>query len=233
MPILRRRRSFGANFAAYLGYIEPLYRAISTASGGRRVVDSSKVLSQFGALAALADVDLSLVHLVRDSRGVAHSWTRRILRPEITSDRQYMATFNPTWMALQWDLTNVAFDVAQIALYRDRPSVMLRYEAFAADPVQSSKTALAFVSGTQSDKGISSSPPSAEVRVGVQHTVAGNPTRFSGPVVTINPDVRWRAEMPGRSRALVTAVTWPVLIRYAVSPSIGQRFSRSRSSPVP
>jgi hypothetical protein len=215
MPLLKRRQSYRANFAAYLEYIDPLYRAMWRVSGARRIVDSSKVLSQYGALAALANMDLSLVHLVRDSRGVAHSWTRQLVRPEITSKREYMATFSPTWMALQWDFMNIAFDIARTLMYRDRPSVLVRYESFAADPVRVSHAALASVSETPSPDGGSSSSPFGRVRVGTQHTVSGNPARFSGPVVTVRPDVRWHAEMRGTRQALVTAVTWPLLARYA------------------
>ncbi|HEX5260723.1 MAG TPA: hypothetical protein VFW18_04525 [Gaiellales bacterium] len=216
MPLLKRRLSYRANFAAYLEYIEPLYRAIWRVSGARRIVDSSKGLSQYGALAALSSIDLSLVHLVRDSRGVAHSWTRKIVMPEITSDREYMATFSPAWAALQWDFMNVEFDIARNLMYRARPSVLVRYESFAADPVRASHAALASVSKTTSPDGVSDSSPLGRIRVGTQHTVSGNPARFSGPAVTVRPDVRWHAEMRRTRKALVTAVTWPILARYAI-----------------
>ena len=216
MPLLKQRQSYRANFAAYLEYIDPLYRAMWRVSGARRIVDSSKVLSQYGALAALTSLDLSLVHLVRDSRGVAPSWTRKLVRPEITSEREYMPTFNTTWMALQWDFMNVAFDIARILMYRDRPSVLMRYEPFATDPVRVSRAALASVSETPPSDGMPKSSPFGRVPVGTQHTVSGNPARFSGPVVTVRPDVRWHAEMRGTRQAMVTAVTWPVLARYAI-----------------
>ena len=159
MPLLKQRQSYRANFAAYLEYIDPLYRAMWRVSGARRIVDSSKVLSQYGALAALTSWTsrsciLCVTVGVWRPRGRASS-----VRPEITSEREYMPTFNTTWMALQWDFMNVAFDIARILMYRDRPSVLMRYESFATDPVRVSRAALASVSETPPSDGMPKSSP--------------------------------------------------------------------------
>ena len=47
------------------------------------MVDASKHASHAFLVRRLRGVDLRLVHLVRDSRGVAFSWTKRMRRAEV------------------------------------------------------------------------------------------------------------------------------------------------------
>jgi hypothetical protein len=49
--------------------------------------------------------------------------------------------------------------------------------------------------------------------------VAGNPVRFRHGEIEIREDERWRREMPGTSKALVTALTFPTLLRHGFLPA--------------
>src|SRR3712207_4288003 len=53
-----------------------------------------------------------------------------------------------------------------------------------------------------------------EVRLGVSHTVSGNPNRFETGPVELRPDREWMDRMEPRHRALVTALTFPLLKHY-------------------
>jgi hypothetical protein len=44
--------------------------------------------------------------------------------------------------------------------------------------------------------------------------VSGNPNRFETGAVQLRPDVEWVGRLGRSHRALVTAVTWPLLLRY-------------------
>ena len=46
------------------------------------------------------------------------------------------------------------------------------------------------------------------------HTVAGNPARFSGGAVRIRPDVEWEQRLGAAPRRIITALTLPWLRRY-------------------
>jgi hypothetical protein len=65
-----------ARIEAYVSILENLLRGIQEVSGAGVIVDSSKTPSHALLLARVPDVDLRLIHLVRDSRGVAYSWKR-------------------------------------------------------------------------------------------------------------------------------------------------------------
>src|ERR1019366_1995765 len=61
-----------------------LYRAIRQVAGKSVVVDSSREASQALVLARIPDIDLKVLHLVRDSRAVAFSYLRR--KPQFRDD---------------------------------------------------------------------------------------------------------------------------------------------------
>jgi hypothetical protein len=52
------------------------------------------------------------------------------------------------------------------------------------------------------------------VALSTHHTVAGNPQRFATGSLPLRCDCEWMERMPRRSRALVSAVSWPFLWRY-------------------
>ena len=62
------------------------------------------------------------------------------------------------------------------------------------------------------------------------HTVAGNPIRFTRGPLEIRADAEWQARMPVRQRAVVTGLTWPLLWRYGF---LGDRRRPRLPSPSP
>ncbi len=95
-PSLRR------GLGEYVGYYLRIYSAIASVSGCPVVVDSSKHASLAFCLRWRAELDLRVIHVVRDSRAVAFSWTRQVSRPESASD-PYMPTYSPARAAWLWN----------------------------------------------------------------------------------------------------------------------------------
>lgn len=186
--------------APYLARFSRLYQAIGEISGSRVVVDSSKDPS-FGHLLARSDgVELHVVHLVRDSRAVAHSWTR--LKHDPGTGRP-MARQSLLRSALEWNVANLA---AGWLTRRVDSALFLRYEDLVNEPGSAVGRILALV-------GESATVPfeGDAVRLGTGHAVSGNPMRFERGLVPIHHDDGWRREMGWWQRALVTALTWPGL----------------------
>jgi hypothetical protein len=184
-----------------------LYEAIGSVTGSRVIVDSSKEPAHGYAMSLLPDVDFYVLHLVRDPRAAAYSWLKKKPQPD-TDTREHMARFSPTKSSVLWDAWNASAE----ALWRRTPEryLRLRYEDFVADPRASLERILELV-------GVTAELPLAgerEVRLGVSHTVSGNPNRFETGAVELRPDREWISEMSSRDRALVTALTLPLLPRY-------------------
>jgi Sulfotransferase family len=69
-----------ASFAQYARNTEDLFRHVVSSAGKSIIVDSSKMPSRAHALARMAGLDVHVVHMVRDGRGVAWSLAKSYAR---------------------------------------------------------------------------------------------------------------------------------------------------------
>ena len=203
-------RSFRRGVRTYGEILSRLYHGIQQASGCRMVVDSSKEAPYAFLLGRTEGIDLRLLHLVRDSRGVAHSWTRRIPRPEVIESREFMPTYRPSRAAAQWLIDNMLFD---LLAGKGVPRHLLRYETLVTRPRPEIAQVLTFLGG-RIRQGALSFIGSSDVVLAPTHSVSGNPMRFSHGRLSLNPDEEWRRGMGARDRAVVSTLTWPLLHRY-------------------
>ena len=223
IPLLTRR-SLPARLQAelweYTSYYLSAYRAIAEVSGCETVVDSSKHASLAFCLAKREEIDLRVIHLVRDSRAVAFSWTTKVARPDrpdLVGDEgagRYMTTYGPARAAAQWNGQNAAL---QLLARRGTPVLRLRYEDFVAAPEDTVRQAARFAGLAGSDLPLGflgSDGQSPCALLNKAHTASGNPLRFATGKVPIRDDDRWRAAMPDAQRRTVTALTLPLLSHY-------------------
>src|SRR5206468_6358446 len=91
----------------YLRYLESLLLCLLEASGKRYLVDSSKKPIRAFYLSMLADFDVYLVHLVRDSRGVAWSKAKAFAKDERAGVQEALGPAPVAKTALRWLLTNL------------------------------------------------------------------------------------------------------------------------------
>jgi hypothetical protein len=209
----RRSAAFRQALDEYVSYYLRLYQAIEKASGCQAVVDSSKHASLAFCLRAAPALDLRVVHVVRDSRAVAYSWSRQVARPD-AAGQSYMTVYRPRTAAVQWNTQNLALHwLARLGV----PLLRVRYEDFVRDPeravrdiasfagIETTPAALQFVRGGAADRW---------AELGPAHTASGNPVRFDSGRIPIRPDVRWQTALPAGHRRLVTGLTLPLLTRY-------------------
>ena len=208
MPSLKP--GFADDLARYGEILTKLYRAILEVSGGDIVVDSSKRPSLAYVLANTAEVDLRLVHVVRDPRGVAYSWTKTVPLPEGNTTKTHMPKWSPAKSARRWVTVNGM--IGRLAR-RGVPHVTVRYEDFVRDPRREVQrvaelTGVADVAGALdfiTDEGLA---PTAH------HTVQGGRIRFQEGPIKLRVDEAWRTQMPAAQMRFVSAATWPLRTRY-------------------
>jgi hypothetical protein len=210
----------------YAELLAPLYRAIATVSERPVVIDSSKDASHALLLRRVPGIDLRLVHLVRRSHGVAYSLTKTVRKPEVTGAEAFMHRQSPAATALLWTTENLLLDCLRLL---GVPSRRLRYEALVARPRESAGELLR-LAGPAPDDGAGPGHRAElgfihddGVDLGVDHTVAGNPMRFRQGQVRLRADEQWRGAMPRGQRLAVTALTWPLLLRYGYWLARGDR----------
>jgi hypothetical protein len=189
----------------YAGYYSKIYQAAAAVAGADVVVDSSKHSSLAFCLRWHPEIDLRVVHVVRDARAVAYSWTKQVARPE-TDGEEEMTRYSPTRAALLWDVHNAAFGLLR---RRGVPVHRLRYEDFLADPVAHTRGIADFVDLPLVD-GDLDYLATDHAELGIGHSAAGNPMRFKTGRIVLRRDDEWRAKLPGGQRRVVSAVTLPV-----------------------
>jgi hypothetical protein len=206
MLVGRGPRAFAADLNEYVEHYRRIYDAARDLSGAEVVIDSSKHTSLAYCLRHAEGVDLRLLHLVRDARGVAYSWTKKVRRPEIVDSETYMPVFSPARLAVLWNGHNVLLELLRL---RKTPTMLLRYEDFIDDP-------RATLRKVQDLAGLPAASESLEflgdgwVNLTVPHTVSGNPMRFTAGRIALRRDEDWRSAFPARQRRAVTALTLPV-----------------------
>jgi len=202
-PRLAPRR-FRDALERFVATIDPLYAAIGAEVSEERghdvvLVDASKHPSYYFVLRRMPHHDVRLLHVVRDPRGVAHSWAKQVERPEAGDDMEQLGTWRA---AARWTSHNALLSIGSIRKRRAR----LRYERFAADPAE-----LARVVHHLTDDLGATAPDIADrtIHLRTDHTVSGNPMRFRTGPVEIRSDEAWRSAMPRRARIIVSALTFP------------------------
>jgi hypothetical protein len=189
------------------GALTAVYRSLHEVTGARLIVDTSKPPSFGFVLAHLDAIDLRVLHVVRDPRAVAHSWTRSKPLTDGAA-RQEMLRLPPSRSALQWDLWNAA---GERLWWRSDRYLRVRYEDLVADPRATMRRIATFAGVADLELPFTAPDEVATVTV---HAVAGNADRMRTGPLRISADDAWQRQMPGRTRRLVTALTWPLAVHY-------------------
>lgn len=202
--------SYRRSLAAYSKYLAALYGGIKRVSGKEIIVDSAKHASYAFLLRQVPEIELRVLHLTRDPRGVAYSWTKQVEKPEITSRTEYMPRYHPGRMGVRWLSYNALFHL----LKRLRtPTRFVRYESLVGRPRAEVEAILQFAGLAPQPEGLSFIGENF-VDLAPTHTVAGNPMRFKQGRLELREDEQWRREMDRHQRRLVAWTTWPLMRSY-------------------
>ncbi len=210
------RKKLEARMGKFLTSSARLYEAVKSVTNSQVIVDSSKEPAYGRAIAMIPEVDLRVLHLIRDPRAAAYSWLKKKEQPD-SEDREFMHQKSATDSAVLWDAWNISTE----AMWRRSSGgkyMRLRYEDFIAAPKESFRSILDFIGEPESELPLAGE---REVKLGVSHTVSGNPNRFDTGSVELRRDDGWREEMLARDHNLVTAFTSPLLVRYGYPLSPG------------
>lgn len=192
----------------YLERLEALYAAIRDVTECRVIIDASRLIPYGLFISAVPNMDLRVLHLVRNPYAVAFSWSRRRSTRTATREVQ-LRRQGAVRSALDWNAQNMGGEVIWRRI--SRKTLMLRYEDIVADPAGELGRVAAMMDERQLRVAFSDS---RTVNLRPNHSVAGNAYRMQTGMVALNPDNEWhRSLLPGIKR-LVTLLCWPGLIQY-------------------
>jgi hypothetical protein len=216
IPLLlvpRPPAGFATALAEYADVLRRLYAAVLEVSGERVVVDSSKRPSLAYVLHTMDDVDLRVVHVVRDPRGVAFSFAKHVALPAGADLDDAMPRSTTRKVSRRWVSVN-----ALVAGLRHAgvPVVRVRYEDLVSEPDRELRAVLR-LTGSDAPPGSFDHLASRGVTVPRTHVVAGGRIRLLDGTMPLRLDEQWRRDMPARSRRLVELMTAPARWRYGYS----------------
>lgn len=204
--LARREADSGLN-----GYVET-YAAAHLAVG--EVTKADVIIDSSGypldaILLARSEVDLYILHLVRDPRPVASAWaTQKPLDDAADGAESEFRQFNPAGSSTIWSMWNSMITGPLARAAGAGRTFRLRYEDLIADPT-GSVDAIARFAGLDP----ASTPMRGRIAdLAPSHLVAGNPSRFAtGPV-----EIRREADptLSAANNVLATIPALPLLRRY-------------------
>ena len=198
--------------AAYGEQLAKVYRAIHEQTDGAVIVDSSNLPGYGLVLEQLPGIEVTIVHLVRDPRGVAHSWSRLRIRDDRGTGDARMGREGVVKSAVLWDFWNRATE--RIWGADPKRYVRIRYEDVVADPQTALDPVMRLLGRTGAEL---PTPHDGCVELQVCHTVAGNPVRTVAGQLRLATDDEWITSMPWSRRTIVTLITDRILVRYGYS----------------
>jgi len=180
-------------FQEYVRRNTALYQAIQQVGGKPFVVESSLSPRRAFVLALSPEIDLYLIHLVRDGRGVIWS----LKNPAKRSVRQSFSG-KPAWATTKYWVTANLQSAFVFSRQRADRRLRLRYEDFVADPRAALGRIGAWIgedlSGLLTAEGATREAP-------VRHTSGGNRVRLQKEI-RIRGDLGWTEHLPRTDRAL-------------------------------
>jgi sulfotransferase family protein len=209
--LLYEKRRQSASFRSYAELTRTFFESIRAVSGKPVIVDSTKSPVRAFAHSLVPGIDLYVVHLVRDGRGVITS-RRKTFKKDIRAGIMWDHEGFPMWRTVvRWIGLNLAAEWV-CARLGPKKTVRLRYEDFVADP----KGALERIGSligldlTEVAEAASSGKP---MQAG--HNVGGNKTKKSG-IITLRPELaeEWRTVLSPAEQRLSWMLTGWLMRRY-------------------
>mgnify|MGYP001242309688 CR=1 FL=1 len=182
--LLMNRISHSTEYTRYADITTTLLKSILEVSKKAIIVDSSKNPIRAYALTMIPNLDLRIIHMVRDGRGVAWSQKSRYRRKVwVRGNISAKPVFKT---ALHWTVANLLSESVKSQLHPSK-STIVRYEDLVSNPHVELKKIGDLM---EIDLSSLSDMLSHNKNIKLGHSVAGNRLRMRNEI-RMNPDTEW------------------------------------------
>ena len=200
-------RSDWPEFDSYANLLSKLYLKIADVAKAKVIVDSTKLPAHAALVSRLDDIVAYPLQVIRDPRAVAYSWRRKKYRPDRMDE---LPTYGSIRSTVSW-LDRNAFSELVRRGPGFRGAGTVRYEDFIDDPWSTLESVTSMIAESGHDLPI---VERKTLKLGTNHTVMGNPSRFSGGVIHLDEDDEWKDHQGLGPRFIATSLSAPLLHRY-------------------
>jgi hypothetical protein len=212
---LRRQIRIDENLKGLLQEITQLLLLMRDTAGASVIIDSSKAGPFAWLLAQQPNVNIAVVHLVRDPRASMFSLTGRpIPKFDFETGQARIDTYRLKEAFLYWVKANTG---ASLLRFLGLPYMRLRYETFVTDPVKSVQQIIHFAHEyqimMQEDSKAMADLHTKHANLRERHLISSNPgVRNKLGLVSLKEDTSWRHELPLTRKLMWTTLFLPWLI---------------------
>lgn len=203
----RKHGRFAENLRAYREVLAALYGAIAETTGATTIIDSSKVPSRALILAGIPGMKVELLHIIRDIRGVAYSWTKLRHDPSLDGNIPQYSTLRSVAF---WYHRNLFIEGLGLKL----PYHRVVYEDLVANPrseIERLADEMPSLAGQQAEF-----EGERAINLRMVHSLSGSTHRFETGLTEIRSDDKWRRALPLKTQSLIKVLSWPLMARYGL-----------------
>jgi uncharacterized protein YsxB (DUF464 family) len=203
------------DFKQYLNSLAIKYQAIHKHKSGQIITDSTIDALYGYYLSLIPSIDLYILHLIRDPRGVSYSW-QQLKFASPSAKKPWTPQFPPSKSALNWLKRNIFIETK---LARSKKYLRIHYEDLIENP-----TAVVTKIASMLNLKLENIDFIKENRIslGESHLIGGNLDAFKKgrEEIVLKRDERWKQHMKWLDIMLVTFITWPLMLKYSIARKI-------------
>lgn len=196
--ILMASESRSRSFKRFASHTRQLFAAVSDVSGASVMIDSSKNPSRAAALLRMREIDVRLVHLVRDPRGMTASLARSWSRDPAGGIQSDLASRPAVQVAKEWNLAGRVADLL-LRIWPAHAAMRVRYETLLSQPEETIRS-IGHMADLDLGEVAVSMADGAPINVG--HVVAGNRLRMQKST-TLRSSDDWAKTLSAQDKAQV------------------------------
>lgn len=186
--------------------LKKLYKGIMAQDNVEVIVDESKDAIYAYALSQIPDVELKILHIIRDPRAVVFSHKRK--RKLVSSGKQ-MRQLSTFTCSIRWLTQNIS---SQMLLSKNSSYKRIKYEEFVASPEKCFSEILVWLGLTNNQNTIISDHQLKVCKP--HHLIVSNPVGGQQGTLQIQPDLDWQTQLKPIDKIFTALLTWPLLIYY-------------------
>lgn len=216
LPYLVLSKKFGIknqNVQLISHTVYSLYKSIYDIVNPRYIIDSSKRAPFAFILSMHSEIDIYMLHITRDVRGVAYSLQKKKkTRPEITDTGrvEYMPAYSSFRSAVLWLANNISSEYIGKNFSKCK---RIKYEDLSTNPRATLKEIFYELKIDDYDVNQIFLDKNS-VNLNINHTVSGNPMRFKTGKVDLKLDEEWKKKMKTTDKLIASSIVLPLLKQY-------------------
>lgn len=196
----------------YVNILSDLYNSIKEISGAKVIVDTSKDPYYALFLSHIPNIELYIVHLVRDPRAVVFSQVFRKKKQIAAKNSEFIMgnELSPLKSLRNWMWKN--FIINKFLNNRNFNYSRIRYEDFVEGPLDNLLKINKFI--VENEDCAKNVINGRSFRPKTSHVFSGNPNRLLKGIVKINADEEWRSKLPNIWKIIIPSIAFWQIKKY-------------------